>query len=52
MEMRTPRKQNALETWYERINELHEYKIRHGHSKFMTPFTGQARLLAGTGVQG
>lgn len=34
LEMRTPRKRNALETWYERFNELYEYKIRHGDSKY------------------
>jgi len=27
----TPRARRAIETWYQRLNELIEYKERHGH---------------------
>ena len=31
---RTPRKQNALETWYRRLRELIEFREQNGHSKY------------------
>jgi len=33
-EARTPRKLEALQTWFQRLQDLIEYKDAHGHSKF------------------
>jgi hypothetical protein len=35
---RTPRKQNALKTWYQRLRELIEFQEQNGHSKYSSIF--------------
>lgn len=34
LKMRTDREKKALTSWYDRLNELYQFKAKHGHGKY------------------
>jgi hypothetical protein len=44
-EERTPRGRYALRNWYDRLNELYQYKLEHGDSEYREQNVGNYELL-------